>query len=70
MGLRTFRAIDREYKIVQRLLHQPLSNDYDRAFLDGARQALAWALDDNAMRPARCVKADEPTKGAGKGRAG
>jgi len=52
-------TIAREYKRVGdaiiKLREDPSHAQCNLTYLDGARQALAWALSHNAMQPSKCV---------------
>lgn len=50
--MKTKLSISRELgRIERRMKSRRKLSDYDRTMLAGARQALAWAMGDNAARP-------------------
>lgn len=60
MRLRSKRAIVAEYNRIKRLAGKLEGADNDEWY--GARQALAWVLDDNAMAPAKALRPLKPKR--------
>lgn len=58
--MKTRLAILRELRRVKKALNSNSAPPIDHHALYGAQQALAWALDQNAMAPAKTFR---PTKG-------
>jgi hypothetical protein len=59
--MKTAAELVRELRRVQRKMTGPL-NEFDRGMAYGAQQTLCWALEQNAMAPARCLLAAPRTK--------
>lgn len=56
MKLKSKLSITREYRLCERLIRSnTVMTAEERAELRGVQQALAWALNDNAMRPVKAA---------------
>lgn len=51
MNLKTHSGIAREYKRVSKMVARKKSVGHEHSALQGAMQALAWVLGDNAQAP-------------------